>query len=105
MNLICQQRLSLQVIWIVLNYIQTVNSQILNVKFLNHNNDISISFQNSEHSKQQLLHICLSDESNMPAVLAVTESNMWFFRNYSFCLNELDIIVTAIVNTYFDLKS
>ena len=98
-DLIRQQRLSLPVFWVILDYAQTVDPQVPNVEFPSHNNGISEGFWNSRQFEQKLLFSCLSERSNRSGTPAVTESSIRSFKNYGIGLNELNIIVAAIVGT------
>jgi len=101
-DLIHQQRLSSPVFFVILDYAQTVDPQVLNVEFPSHNNSILVGLWNSRQFDQKFVFGCLSEFDNRASLArapAVTESNIRSFKNYGIGLNELDIIVAAIVGT------
>jgi hypothetical protein len=72
------------------------------VEFPSHNNSILVGLWNSRQFDQKFVFGCLSEFGNRASLAeapAVTESNIRSFKNYGTGLNELDIIVAAIVGT------
>jgi hypothetical protein len=98
-DLIHEQRLSSPVFWVILDYAQTVDPQVLNAEFPSHNNGILEDLWSSRQFVQKLLFSSLSEFGNRLGAPAVTEGNIRSFKNYGIGLNELDIIAAAIVGT------
>jgi len=69
------------------------------VEFPSHFNGILVGLWNSRQSAQKLLFSCRSERGNKLGAPAVAESNIWSFKNFGFGINELDMVVAAIVGT------